>query len=49
MVRVLNIAVCGAGVVGGGVVNLVKRNHAFFRSMNFDFKIKTVRALKSPV
>lgn len=43
MVRVFKIAVCGAGVVGGGVINLIKRQHALFRACNFDFEVKTVR------
>jgi len=43
MVRVFKIAVCGAGVVGGGVINLIKRNHVAFQASNFDFQVKMVR------
>jgi homoserine dehydrogenase len=48
MVRVFKIAVCGAGVVGGGVINLIKRQHALFRACNFDFEVKTVRVVARP-
>jgi hypothetical protein len=47
MVRVFKIAVCGAGVVGGGVINLIKRQHALFRASRFDFEVKTVSGLAS--
>lgn len=41
-VRVFNVAVCGAGVVGGGVVELLKRQRALFRAQKFDFVVKTL-------
>ncbi len=40
--RVLNVAVCGAGVVGGGVVNLLKRQRALFLAQKYDLVLKTV-------
>ena len=41
--KIFKIAVCGAGVVGGGVINLLKRQRALFRACKFDFEVKTVR------
>jgi len=44
--KTLTIAVCGAGVVGGGVVELLKRQRPFFLSQRVDFVVKTVRAAR---
>lgn len=43
--KTFNIAVCGAGVVGGGVVELIKRQRPFFHSQRIDFVVKTVGVL----
>jgi len=38
--RVINVAVCGAGVVGGGVVNLIKRQRPLLHALKLDFRVK---------
>ena len=43
-VRVLRVAVCGAGVVGGGVLRLLARQRALFRAQGFAFEVATVVA-----
>jgi homoserine dehydrogenase len=41
-VRVLNVAVCGAGIVGGGVINLIKRQRPLLHALKLDFRVKTL-------
>jgi homoserine dehydrogenase len=45
-IKQFKVAVCGAGVVGGGVVELIKRQRPFFLSQRVDFVVKTVRAAR---
>ena len=40
--RVFNVAVCGAGVVGGGVINLIKRQRPLLHALRLDFRVKTL-------
>lgn len=40
--RVFNVAVCGAGVVGGGVVNLIKQQRPLLHALKLDFRVKTL-------
>jgi homoserine dehydrogenase len=41
-VKTVNVALCGAGIVGGGVCQIIKERQEVFKTLGIQFNIKTI-------